>query len=128
MVRKDAGLKRLADMDGRIAGVIKTGTTREALEAEAARAGIALDYAEFTSHPEIMAALFAGSVDAFVNDKSILLGYLGEKTMLLEEGFGPQAYGIATKLENDTLAARVEAIVTAMRDDGRLDMLIAKWG
>jgi flagellar biosynthesis protein FlhF len=70
-----------------------------------------------------MAALFAGSVDAFVNDKSILLGYRGEKTVLLEEGFGPQPYGIATKLENDRLAARIETLLTAMRDDGRLDEL-----
>jgi hypothetical protein len=32
------------------------------------------------------------------------------------------------KKKHGAPAASIEAIVTAMRDDGRLDELIAKWG
>jgi putative glutamine transport system substrate-binding protein len=75
-----------------------------------------------------MAALLAGRVDAFVIDKTILLGYRDDETMLLDEGFDPQPYGIATRLDQDALAAYLESVVGALREDGSLDALCAKWG
>jgi putative glutamine transport system substrate-binding protein len=127
LVRKDSGLRSLADMDGRTAGIARTSTSREALQAEADRLGITLKYTEFSNHPEIKAALLAGKVDAFVNDYSALLGYKDDGTMLLDGGFSPQPYGIAIKLENDKLAAYLEGIITAIRTDGRLDAFLEKW-
>jgi putative glutamine transport system substrate-binding protein len=75
-----------------------------------------------------MAALLSGKVDAFAIDRTILLGYRDTETMLLDEGFKPQPYGIAARLDKDVLAAYLDSIVTAMREDGRLDALRAKWG
>jgi putative glutamine transport system substrate-binding protein len=128
MVRKDSGIRSLGGLDGCIIGVTRAATSQTALEAEAAKLGIALTYAEFASHPEAVSALHAGKTDAFVIDKIILRAYLDDRTVLLDEGFNPQSYGIATKLDNDKLAAYLDGIVTDMRNDGRLDALIAKWG
>jgi putative glutamine transport system substrate-binding protein len=128
LVRKDAEFGSLEDMDGRIVGVLKTATSQAALEKETGRRGLNLKYEEFASHPETMAALLSGRVDAFVIDKTILLGYRDAATMLLDEGFDPQSYGIATRLDKDALAAYLESIVSALREDGRLDALRAKWG
>jgi putative glutamine transport system substrate-binding protein len=128
LVKKDAGFRKLEDMNGRIAGVLKSATSRAALEAASARRGVSLEYEEFASHPETMAALLAGKVDAFVIDRNILLGYRDDNTMLLDEGFDPQPYGIATRLDRDALAAYLDSIVRAMGEDGRLDALRAKWG
>jgi putative glutamine transport system substrate-binding protein len=128
LVKKDSGIKSLADMNGKTAGVARTSTSREDFQAEAAKLGITVKYAEFSSHPEIKAALLAGKVDAFVNDRTAVEGYLDEETTLLDEGFSPQPYGIAVKYDNDKLASYLENLLTAMRKDGRLDALRAKWG
>jgi putative glutamine transport system substrate-binding protein len=127
LVRKDSGIRSLADMDGKTVGVSRTSTSQAALQEEAGRLGISLTYAEFSNPPEIKAALLAGTVDAFANDYSTIMGYRDDKTVVLDEGFSPQPYGIAVKLDNDKLAAYVENILTGIRKDGRLDALLAKW-
>jgi putative glutamine transport system substrate-binding protein len=127
LVRKDSGIRSLADMDGKTAGISRTSTSRAALQAEADRLGITLKYTGFSSHPEIMAALLSGTVDAFVNDYSAIMGYKEDNTILLDGGFSPQPYGIAVKLDNGKLAAYLEGILTAIRDDGRLGALLEKW-
>jgi putative glutamine transport system substrate-binding protein len=128
MARKDSGINKFMDLDGRTAGVLKATTSRASLETAAEKRGIVPRYIEFASHPEIKAALLAGRIDAFVIDTSILRGYLDEHTMILDEGFDPQPYGIATKLSNDKLAAYLEKIVTDMRTNGTLDALAGAWG
>jgi putative glutamine transport system substrate-binding protein len=127
LVRNDAGFRRLEDMDGRIIGVLKSATSQAAIEEEAGRRGVSLKFEEFASHPEAMAALLAGKTDAFVIDKAILLGYRNEETMLLDEGFDPQSYGVATRLDREMLAAYLDSLVTAMREDGRMEALRVKW-
>jgi putative glutamine transport system substrate-binding protein len=127
MVRSDAEFRKLEDMDGRIIGVLKTSTSQAAIEEEADRRGVSLKFEEFGSNPEAVAALHAGKVDAFAVDKVILLGYRDNRTMILDEGFAPQPYGVAARLDKETLAAYFDSIITAMREDGRLDALRAKW-
>jgi putative glutamine transport system substrate-binding protein len=128
LVRKDTEFGNLEDMDGRIIGVLRTSTSQAALEKETARRGLSLKYEEFASHPETMAALLVGRVDAFAIDRIILLGYLDDQTVLLDEGFESQSYGIATRLDQDALAAYLDSIVSAMREDGCLEALHVKWG
>jgi putative glutamine transport system substrate-binding protein len=128
LVRKDAGLRSLGEMDGRIIGVLKSATSRAAVEEEANKRGINLKFEEFASNPEAVAALHAGKVDAFVIDRIILLGYRDDRTMLLDEEFNPQPYGVATRLDKEMLAVYLDSIITAMREDGRLEALRVKWG
>jgi putative glutamine transport system substrate-binding protein len=128
LVRKDSGLIGLADMHGKTIGVIKGTTTAQAVTVETSRLGIEVNFLEFPSNPSILAALLGGQIDAYSVDKSILLGYLQEDTLLLPDGFDPQEYGIATKLENDKLAAYLDTLVITMQQDGSLAALLRKWG
>lgn len=128
LVRRGSGINTIADMNGRIAGVNRTATSQSAFQTEADRLGITVKFEQFANHPEIKAALLAGEVDAFVNDRMILGGYLDDRTVMLNEGFGPQPLGIASRLSNDELAAYLEMIVTSLRKDGGLDELARKWG
>ncbi|MDR0998419.1 MAG: transporter substrate-binding domain-containing protein [Treponema sp.] len=127
MVRNDAGFRSLEDMDGRIIGVLKNTTSQAAIKEEADKRGISLKFEEFGSNPEAVASLHAGKVDAFVIDRTILLGYRDGRTKLLDEGFNPQPYGVATRLDKEMLAAYFDSIITAMREDGRLEALRVKW-
>ena len=128
LVRADGTITRPEDLDGKSAGVAQSSTAATAFPDECARLGIEVNALDFSSYPEIKAALTSGAIDAFVADKSILFGYLDDSCLLLDAGFNPQQYGIACKLDNDKLAARVEALVEAMEKNGALAAICEKWG
>ncbi|MDR0723163.1 MAG: transporter substrate-binding domain-containing protein [Treponema sp.] len=127
LVRKDSGLTGLADMENKRIGVIRGATTAQAVTREAEKLGIRVQFLEFSSNPPTIAALLNREIDAFSLDKSILLGYLQEGTVILPDGFDPQEYGIAIKLENDQLAAYMDSLIMTMQQDGTLPALLQKW-
>jgi len=128
LVRSDSSVMRPEDLDGKYIGVLQTSTAKDALETECASIGVSASMREYTSYPEVKAALISGVVDAFVTDKSILFGYLDEDCELLDYGFNPQNYGIACKLGNNKLAARIDTLVGSLENNGGLADIIAKWG
>ncbi|NLZ93684.1 MAG: transporter substrate-binding domain-containing protein, partial [Firmicutes bacterium] len=127
LVKKEAGFKDIKDLDGKTIGVAQSATTRDALEEKAKELGITFQYGEYASYPDLNAALASGRIDAFSVDKSILLGYLNETTEILEEGFKPQEYGIACKLDNKDLAQYLDDFIAEIKADGTLDSIFEKW-
>ena len=128
LVRKDSSIMSFADIDGKIVGVAQSGTARTALAAQAQEHGVELIYKEFANYPEVKAALLSGDVDAFSVDRSILRGYIDDETRLLERGFNPQDYGIATRLEGVRWSRRVNTFVLNLKKSGELDAIISRWG
>ena len=127
LVLKDSSLDTMADMDGKTIGIMQQTTSKDALLAEAAELGVEIKLEKFSSYPEIKAALLAGSVDAFSADKSIMVGYSDENTRILDEGFDPQYYGIATRLDETALASFIDNFLTTIKDDGRYDEILSRW-
>ncbi len=127
LVKTDSGIEGLADLDGKSIGVAQGATTRDAVLVETDAAGISVEFFEFATYPEINAALESGRVDAFSVDKSILSGYLTEDSMILDDGFSPQDYGIATKLGSDDLTTFINDMLDEMVESGDMDTLLAKW-
>lgn len=128
LVRKDGAITKPEDLNGRSIGVTQSSTAKIAFEAECTRLGIEVAISEYASYPEVKAALLSAKVDAFVTDKSILFGYLDDECSMLDVGFNPQEYGIASKLSNKALAARVDSLLETMQKDGRLKEILDKWG
>lgn len=128
LVKKAPGYKSLKDLDGKNIGVAQSATSKTAVQAEADKLGVKVKFQEFATYPEIKAALDSGRVDAFSVDRSILLGYIDDSTMLLDDKFSPQEYGVASKLGNDGLAKLVNDKIAEMKGNGELDKLIEKWG
>ncbi|TCL59765.1 amino acid ABC transporter substrate-binding protein (PAAT family) [Hydrogenispora ethanolica] len=127
MVKKSAKIKSLKDLNGKKIGVAQSATSRKAVQEEADKLGVKIEFLEFATYPEIKAALDSGRVDCFSVDTSILGGYMDRTTLLLPERFSPQDYGVASKLGNDGLAALVNETIAAMQKSGQLDKLIKKW-
>jgi len=74
-------------------------------------------------------ALIAGDVDAVLMDSSSSKGYIGanpDKLKLLSEALGTDNYGFIFKQKSD-LVAPFNAALAAMKADGTLDKLTAKW-
>ena len=128
LIKDDSGLSQITDMDGKVIGIVNSGTAHAALIAQAEQTGIAMSYQEFTSYPEVNAALIAGKVDAFAGDKSILRGYKSEGTHIIEEGFNTQEYGIAVAKNNTDLAKYIDDLMNNIKQDGRLEEILNRWG
>ncbi|MDR0310658.1 MAG: transporter substrate-binding domain-containing protein [Acidobacteriota bacterium] len=128
LVRKDSSVRSSNDLNGKSIGVAKASTAMAAFESESKDSGISVTLSEYSSYPEIKAALINGDVEAFVSDKSILYGYLDDACILLDEGFNPQQYGIAGKLTNHKLAARVNSLMETLENNGELAAILEKWG
>lgn len=128
LVKKDAGYSCLKDLDGKTIGVAQSSTTKKALEEEATKQGIKLKFSELASYPEIKSALDSKRVDCFAVDASILNGYVDDSSVILDDRYNPQEYGIASKLDNKDLAEVINGVVNDMKSSGQMDELIQKWG
>jgi putative glutamine transport system substrate-binding protein len=128
LVKADSGYKSLADLDGKTIGVATSSTSQKAIEEGAATLSVAPKFQSFDTYPDIKAALDSGRVDAFSVDRSILSGYLDASTTLLEDRYSPQFYGVATKLSNTELAAKIDSLVQGWLADGTIQRLIAEAG
>ncbi|MDR2802984.1 MAG: transporter substrate-binding domain-containing protein [Treponema sp.] len=127
LVKRSSGIASLADLDGKTIGVAQSATSKEAIDAAAKAIGVTLKFAEFSTYPEIKAALDSGRVDVFSVDKSILNGYLDDETVILPDEFSPQPYGVTTKLSNKALAENVDSLIQKWLADGTISGLIARF-
>jgi putative glutamine transport system substrate-binding protein len=127
LVKRSSGINGLADLDGKTIGVAQSATSRDAIDAAAKAIGVTLNFAEFSTYPEIKAALDSGRVDVFSVDKSILNGYLDAETVILPDEFSPQPYGVATKLSNKALADHVDGLIKKWLEDGTISGLVSQF-
>ena len=128
LVKKELGANTITDLAGLNIGVAQSATTKAAIEEKGAELGITFNFSEYADYPTLKTNLTSGRIDAFSVDKSILLGYVDENTMIIEETFKPQEYGIASKFTNTELASFVDDLIGEMKANGELDALASKWG
>lgn len=130
LVKKAAGMKSMADLDGKVIGVSQGSTTKDLVSEMLKDQGVDAtpSFQEFPDYPSIKSALDAGNIDAFAMDRSTLKAYTTEDCELLqpEIEFGAQDYGIATKKGSD-LSKTVDDTVNELLENGWLDEEIKAW-
>ncbi|HBW38194.1 transporter substrate-binding domain-containing protein [Desulfosporosinus sp. BICA1-9] len=128
MVKKSAGFTSLKDLNGKKIGVAQSATSKKAIQEQADKVGAKVTFLEFATYPEIKTALDSGRVDCFSVDGSILFGYMDETTIILDDSFSPQDYGIASKMGKDGLAKLVNQTIADLKKSGELVKMQQKWG
>lgn len=130
MVLADSGITAIEDLDGKIIGVSQGSTTKEGFKAYVAEKGLDVnpEFEEFDGYPSLAAALAAKNIDVFSVDRAILAGYNDDSTMILEDRFAEQEYGVASKLDNKGLAELVDGVVNDLIDSGTMDTMLKDWG
>ncbi|EAK0826424.1 transporter substrate-binding domain-containing protein [Campylobacter fetus] len=126
LVRKDSGVNTLKDLEGKTIGVSMSSTSKKSILEAAKELGIELKFNEYPDYPSIKAALDAKRIDAFSVDKSILLGYADDNSVILDENFAPQEYGIATRKNDPEFSKYVDEFVIANKS--QIDELAKTWG
>ncbi len=130
LVLKDSGITSCADLDGKIIAVSQGSTTKKVFQEYLDEQGIDVkpEFEEFDGYPSMAAALSAKNVDVFSVDRAILAGYNDDTTIILEDRFAEQDYGVASKLDNKGLAALVNEVVTDLKSSGKIDQMLKDWG
>lgn len=131
LIKKNSGMGKMADLDGKIIGVSQGSTTKDLVlqMLEDEKIDATPEFKEFPDYPSIKSALDAGNVDAFAMDRSTLKTYTTDDCELLqpEIEFGAQEYGVATKKGCD-LSKTVDDTIQQLQKDGWIDEEISKWG
>lgn len=131
LVKKAAGMKSMADLDGKLIGVSQGSTTKDMVLGMLKDEGFDAtpSFNEYPDYPTINSALDSGNIDAFAMDRSTLKAYTTDDKELLqpEIEFGPQDYGIATKKGSD-LSKVVDDTVKELLENGWLEEEISTWG
>lgn len=130
MVLKDSGINSIEDLDGKVIAVSQGSTTKDGFKKYVEEKGYNVnpEFEEFDGYPSMAAALAAKNVDVFSVDRAILAGYNDDTTIILEDRFAEQEYGVATKLDNKGLAELVEGVVTDLKSSGKMDEMLKGWG
>lgn len=111
LVRRDAGILKPSDLEGKIIGVHINGTGRSGVKNYMDANGVTVQFREFNNNLDFMEALSKGEINAFATDASVLSNYLDDTTVILTERLTSESYGAATKLENTDLAELVDKVV-----------------
>jgi len=127
LVKKGSEIKELSDINGKVAGAIFASTAFDALDNGKIIVRTSFEKKGFASYPELKNALLTDEIDVFVSDKSILSGYLDDETVLLDEGFEPQSYGIATRLDDKAFAKFIDDHLSKMKADGSFQEILSHW-
>jgi putative glutamine transport system substrate-binding protein len=127
LVKKADNIHSLKDLDGKTISEPQGTTMRAAVEEAAKKEGVTVKFIEFPTYTECKAALMAGRADAYAMDKSNLLVFLDDQTVILPDTFAPQDYGAATKKDNVELRDLINGVLTDMKKSGELDQLLKKW-
>lgn len=130
LVLKESGINSIEDLDGKVIGVSQGSTTKEGFKAYVADKGLDVtpEFEEFDGYPSLAAALAAKNIDVFSVDRAILAGYNDDTTIILEDRFAEQEYGVASKLDNKGLAELVNGVVVELKDSGAMDTMLKDWG
>ncbi|HEM3664592.1 TPA: transporter substrate-binding domain-containing protein [Streptococcus suis] len=123
LVNKDSGIKTFTDLNGKTIGVAQGSITRTLISELADKYGIAVNFAELGSYPELSVSLRAHRTDAFSVDQSILSGYIGSKSELMDFSFSASDFGIVTKLSNKDLNNYLNSLVEKWTSDGSLQAI-----
>lgn len=132
VVRKDSGIKKLADMKGKTLGIQSGSSAQDAVDEEenkAFKAGLA-NIVAFKDNITALNDLKIGGVDGVVMD-SIVANYsikqTGEPFEVVSEALANEAYGIGFRKNEPELRDEVQKILLEMQKDGTVAKISNAW-
>lgn len=103
----------ITQLDGKVIGVPKNATTREAFikYTEINKISVNPIFVEYNTYDALYDALKSGKIDAFAVDRSILEGYRDSSMTILSDKFASQPYGVCTLKDQRDLIDIVNTVL-----------------
>lgn len=137
IVKKDSGIKELADLKGKILAVQSDSSALKALTGDSATkenmklAESLKNLQEVSDYNSAFMNLESGMIDAVAMDIGVASYQLSAKDdtfTMLDEQISTEKYGIGFKLGNTELRDEVQTTLFEMLDDGTFEEIAKKWG
>jgi len=128
MVKKESGISNMLGLNNKRVGVARGTTAVKSMQNAASVLGIKINLVELEIYPDVKAALNAGEVDCFATNGIILMSYLDDTVMLLNERLAPQSYGIVSRKGNNELTKVANDLIDELKLSGEMNKIIVKWG
>lgn len=132
VVRKDVGIRRIADLDGKVVVTTAGTTTERVVKAVLGARKLTARAKNARTHTESLSWVLSRQADAFVLDDAILAGLMAitpnaDKLTLIEENFGFEPYGIGLRRDDPEFKKLVDDTLAGMMKNGELEKLYNKW-
>ena len=126
LVKTDAGVAALADLEGKSIGV-QSGTTGEAYATENDPG--ASEIRAFEAPGDLFSALEAGQIDAILQDLPVngFRTTRDDSVEVVETYPTDEQYGFGMSKDNTALKSAVDGALQSLRDSGAYDDLYAEW-
>lgn len=110
------GITSITQLDGKMIGVPRNATTREAFikYTELNKIYVNPIFVEYDSYDDLYGALKDGSIDAFAVDRSILEGYKDSSMTILGDRFASQPYGVCAMKDQKNLIDVVNVVLNEL--------------
>lgn len=130
VVRKDSGIKSLADMKGKICGVQKGSSAQDAMTINKEFKSNLKEVVTFDDNVAALNDLEVRGLDGVVLD-SVVANYLvttqDKPFIVLDESLADEEYGIGFRKNEPELRDEVEKILLEMQNDGTIEYICQKW-
>lgn len=126
LVLKENNFTSLKSLNEKIIGVAQGATSQKVIQSAANQLNIKLKFESYPDYATLKSALTAKRIDAFSVDKSILLGYVDDKSEILRDNFSKQSYGIVTTKKDQAWSDFVDNFVKTHEIE--INALKVKWG
>lgn len=126
LVLKENKFSSLKDLNGKIIGVAQGATSQKSIENVAKKLEINIKFESYPDYATLKSALTAKRIDGFGVDKSILLGYVDDKSEILNDNFSKQSYGIVTTKKDIEWSNYVDNFIKTHETE--ISALKVKWG
>lgn len=130
VVRKDSGIKTLADLKDLVIGVQAESSAVDAINDNPEFKNSVKKIIEFKENITALNDLGIGQVDAVIMD-SVVANYsisqTGKDFVVLDEILSNEEYGIAFKKDNTELRDKVQNALNEMEADGTVAKISEKW-
>jgi glutamate/aspartate transport system substrate-binding protein len=132
VVRKDSGISRIEDLDGKAVATTAGTTTERILRSVLGARKLSFVSRPARTHTESLALVAARQADAFVIDDALLAGLIAnspdrEVFLMLNENFGFEPYGIALRRNDPRFKSLVDAALRELMVSGELERIYNKW-
>ena len=130
VVKGDSPIQTKADMAGKVVGVQDGSSAVDAIEKDADTAASFKELKKYGDNVTALLDLTTGRVDAVVLDEVVGRYYTAKKPgeyTVLEDNFGTEDYGVGLRLEDTELHARVDQVLSEMKQDGSGEKISEQW-
>lgn len=130
VVKKDADINSLADLEGKNVGLQLESSAQDAVEKLPEVLGSFKNLKKYEDNVQVLMDLELGGIDAAVIDLVVAeyqIKVNGYDFRLLAEDFGDELYGIGARKADTTLVEEINKVLEEMDADGAFSTLSNEW-